>query len=88
MSKEAFIKNYSLFSNDGQVPAQNTRYSMSRSTYTWKTAIVCHPCLSSDMFDVFDQNHDGVVDFVEFLFMLACDSKSDLAKKYGDIFQM
>jgi Ca2+-binding EF-hand superfamily protein len=47
-----------------------------------------HPFVSSDAFSVFDQNHDGVIDFPEFLFMLACNSNSDLVKKYGEMFQM
>ncbi len=54
----------------------------------WKTELIYHYFVSSDAFSVFDQNDDGVIDFAEFLFMLACDSKSDLAKKYGDMFQM
>ena len=83
MTKEAFIEYHLLALKDGQKPRHNAEYSMNRSI-----AIVCHPCVSRDAFDVFDQNHDGVIDFAEFLFMLACDSKSDLAKKYGDIFQM
>jgi Ca2+-binding EF-hand superfamily protein len=47
-----------------------------------------HPFVSSDAFSVFDQNQDGVIDFAEFLFMLACDSNSDLVKRYDEMFQM
>ncbi len=54
----------------------------------WKTELMYHPFVSSDAFSVFDQNHDGVIDFPEFLFMLACNSNSDLVKKYGEMFQM
>ncbi|CAM4818609.1 unnamed protein product [Rotaria magnacalcarata] len=39
-------------------------------------------------FNVFDENHDGVIDFAEFLFMLACDSNSELARKYGHMFEI
>ncbi|CAM4888744.1 unnamed protein product [Rotaria socialis] len=38
-------------------------------------------------FTVFDENHDGVIDFAEFLFMLACDYNSELARKYGHMFE-
>jgi Ca2+-binding EF-hand superfamily protein len=47
-----------------------------------------HPFLSSNAFKVFDENHDGVVDFAEFLFVLACESNIDLATKYDYLFEL
>ncbi len=88
MTKEAFINYYQLISNDGQEPGKLCEYIINRSNDIWKIELVYHSFVLSDAFSVFDRNHDGVIDFAEFLFMLACDSNSDLAKKYGNMFQM
>ncbi len=88
MTKEAFINYYQLIANDGQEPGKNCEYIINRSNDIWKTELMYHPFVSSDAFSVFDQNQDGVIDFAEFLFMLACDSNSDLVKRYDEMFQM
>lgn len=88
MTKEGFIQYYPLFSKDAEERENYAGYSMNGSKNIWEALIVFHSRFSSDAFDVFDQNHDGVITFPEFLFMLACDSNSNLAKKYGGIFEM
>ena len=88
MNKEAFIKYYQLIVNDGQEPENLCEYIIHRSKYVWEAVVVYHSSLSSNTFDVFDRNQDGVIDFAEFLFMLACKSNSDVATKYGYLFDM
>jgi hypothetical protein len=83
MNKEAFIKFYQLIKNDGQEPGKACEYIINRSNDFWKTTFV-----SRNAFKVFDENHDGVIDFAEFLFILASESNIDLATKYSYLFDM
>jgi hypothetical protein len=88
MNKEGFIKYSQLISNDDQEPEKNYEYIINKSYDIWKTAVTYHSFVSRHAFSVFDRNHDGVIDFAEFLFMLACNSNSDWVTKYGSLFEM
>ncbi len=88
MNTEAFIKYYQLIFGDDPQPREACEYIIKRSNNFWKTTVMYHSFLSSNAFNVFDGNHDGVIDFAEYLFMLACDCNSNLVLKYGYLFEM